>query len=41
VIMYCSIIGTIPESKVMMHPNPGCGINVTNQIRPFKVTIDV
>jgi hypothetical protein len=28
-------------SKVMMHPNPGCGIIVTCQMRPFRVTVDV
>jgi hypothetical protein len=38
--MYCSMINTIPESKVMMHPNPGCRLNITYQNRPFKVIIN-
>jgi hypothetical protein len=41
VIIYCLIFGTVPKSKVMMHPNPGCGIIVFYGIQPFKVTVDV
>jgi hypothetical protein len=40
VIMYCSMFGTVPRSKVMMHPNPRYGIIVTCQMRPFKVIVD-
>jgi hypothetical protein len=32
------MIGTIPESKVMMHPKPGCEIIVTYQVWPFRVS---
>ena len=38
--MYYSMIGTVPESKVMMHPNLRCGIIVTYQMRPFRVIVD-
>jgi hypothetical protein len=41
VIIYCSMIGTIPESKVMMHPNHGCRIIVTCGMQPFKATVDM
>jgi hypothetical protein len=41
VIMYYSMFGIVPKSKVMMHPNPGCGIIVTCQMRPFIVTVDM
>jgi hypothetical protein len=38
--MYCSMFGIVPKSEVMMHPNLRCGIIVTCQMRPFRVTVD-
>jgi hypothetical protein len=40
-IMYYSMVGTIPKSKVKMHPNPGCGIIITCQMVPLRVIVDV
>jgi hypothetical protein len=41
VIIYCSMIGTVPESKVLMHPYPGCRIIVIYGIQSFRDTIDM
>jgi hypothetical protein len=41
VIIYYSMIGTIHESKVMMHPNPRCRIIITCGMQPFRATIDM
>jgi hypothetical protein len=39
--MYYSMFGIVPKSKVIMHPNPRCGIIVTCQMRPFRIIVDV